>query len=80
MNDRLNLISGDEPLAIEVVHRMAGSEHEVVVHDMHQPEFASRALQHGVRSLPAVMTEWQTGCLPARARGVEEDVLREALR
>src|SRR6516164_1556706 len=40
--------------AIEVVHRLAGSEHEVVVHDMHLPEIASRAAQHGVRSLPAV--------------------------
>ena len=32
--------------AIEVVHRLAGSKHEVVVHDMHQPEVASRAVQH----------------------------------
>jgi hypothetical protein len=65
--------------AIEVVHRLAGSEHEVVVHDMHLPEIASRAAQHGVRSLPAVTIDGKlAGC--CSGRGVEEHVLREALR
>jgi hypothetical protein len=36
---------------------LAGSEDEVVVHDMHKPEIASLAAQHGVRSLPAVMID-----------------------
>ena len=36
--------------AIEAVRKLAGSKHEVVVHDMHQHEIASRATQHGVRS------------------------------
>ena len=40
---------------IEAVRKLAGSEHELVVHDMHQQEIASRATQHGVRSLPAVV-------------------------
>ena len=43
--------------AIEAVRKLAGSEHEVVVRDMHQHEIASRAAQHGVRSLPAVMID-----------------------
>ena len=65
--------------AVEVVHRLAGSEHEVVVHDMHLPDVASRAAQHGVRSLPAVMIDGKlAGC--CSDRGVEEHVLRETLR
>jgi len=64
---------------IEAVRKLAGSEHEVVVHDMHQHEIASHAAQHGVRSLPAVMIDGKlAGC--CSGRGVEEHVLREALR
>jgi len=63
---------------IEAVRRLAGSEHEVVVHDMHQSEVASRAAQQGVRSLPAVMIDGKlAGC--CSGRGVEEHILREAL-
>jgi glutaredoxin len=65
--------------AIEVVHRLAASEREVVIHDMHQPEVGSRAAQHGVRSVPAVMIDSKLAdcCLGG---GIEEHVLREALR
>lgn len=64
---------------IATVKRLAGSEHEVVVHDMHDEETASRAAQHGIRSLPAVMINGKlAGC--CESRGVEEDVLLEALR
>jgi glutaredoxin 3 len=64
---------------IETVKKLAGSEHEVVVHDMHQQEVASRAAQHGVRSVPAVVINGKlAGC--CAGRGVEENVLREALR
>lgn len=64
---------------IETVKKLAGSEHEVVVHDMHRPEIASRAAQHGVRSVPAVVINGKlAGC--CAGRGVEENVLREALR
>jgi glutaredoxin len=59
---------------IETVKKLAGSEHEVVVHDMHQQEIASRAAQHGVRSLPAVLVNGKlAGC--CAGRGVEEQVL-----
>ena len=64
---------------IESVRKLAGSEHELVVHDMHQEEIATRAAQHDVRSLPAVVIDGKlAGC--CSGRGVEEHVLREALR
>lgn len=64
---------------IATVKKLAGSEHEVIVHDMHKKETASRAAQHGVRSVPAVVINGKlAGC--CAGRGVEENVLREALR
>jgi glutaredoxin len=64
---------------IETVKKLAGSEHEVVVHDMNQHEIASRAAQYGVRTVPAVVINGKlAGC--CAGRGVEENVLREALR
>jgi glutaredoxin len=63
---------------IEAVRKLAGSEHEVVVHDMHQGYIANRAAQHGVRSLPAVVIDGKlAGC--CSGRGVEERIVREAL-
>lgn len=65
--------------AIATVKKVAGSEHEVIVHDMHQEAIASRAAQHGVKSVPAVVINGKlAGC--CAGRGVEERVLREALR
>lgn len=64
---------------IESVRKLAGSEHEVVVHDMHHEKIADRAAQHGVRSLPAVVINGKLAAC-CSGRGVEEDVLREALR
>ena len=64
---------------IDVVKKLAGSEHEVRVHDMHQREIASRAKRHDIRSLPAVVIDGKlAGC--CAGRGVDEHVLREALR
>jgi glutaredoxin 3 len=64
---------------IATVKKLAGSEHEVIVHDMHQEAIASRAAQHSVKSVPAVVINGKlAGC--CAARGVEESVLREALR
>ncbi len=64
---------------IERVRKLAGSEHEVVVHDMHREEAADRAAQHGVHSLPAVVINGKLAAC-CSGRGVEEHVLREALR
>jgi glutaredoxin 3 len=64
---------------IERVKKLAGDEHDVHIHDMHQQEVASRAAEHGIRSLPAVMIDGKlAGC--CAGRGVEESVLREALQ
>lgn len=64
---------------IATVKKLAGSEHEVRVHDMHQESIASLAAQHGIKSVPAVVINGKlVGC--CAGRGVEEDVLREALR
>lgn len=64
---------------IDAVKQLAGSEHEIQVHDMHSPEVASRASEHGIRSLPAVVIDGKlAGC--CAGRGPDEHVLREALR
>ncbi len=64
---------------ITTVKKLAGSEHEIVVHDMNQEEIATRAAQHGVKSVPAVVINGKlAGC--CAGRGVEQSVLREALR
>ena len=63
---------------IELVKRMAGSSHEVIIHDMHKSEVASKAKQHGVRSVPAVVIDGKlAGC--CASRGPDEHVLRSAL-
>ncbi len=64
---------------IETVKKLAGTEHEVEVHDMQREEVASRASQHGIRSVPAVVVNGKlAGC--CAGRGVDEHILREALR
>ena len=63
---------------IELVKRLAGPSHEVVVHDMHNAEVSSKAKQYGVRSVPAVAIDGKlAGC--CAGRGPDEHVLRSAL-
>jgi glutaredoxin 3 len=63
---------------IEMVKQLAG-ENTVQIHDMHQPDIATRAKEHGIRSLPAVVIDGKiAGC--CAGRGPDEHVLREALR
>jgi glutaredoxin 3 len=63
---------------IELVKRLAGPSHEVVVHDMHHAEVVSKAKQYGVRSVPAVAIDGKlAGC--CAGRGPDEHVLRSAL-
>ncbi len=63
---------------IEVVKRLAGSSHAVVVHDMNKSEVASKAGRYGVRSVPAVVIDGKlAGCCVSR--GPDEQVLRSAL-
>jgi glutaredoxin len=64
---------------IEMVMKLAGPDHEIQIHDMHQREVANRAKQQGVRSLPAVMVDGKlAGC--CAGRGPDEHILREAIR
>ena len=63
---------------IELVKRIAGSSHEVVIHDMHKSEVASKAKQHGVRSVPAVVIDGKLASC-CTGRGPDEHVLRSAL-
>jgi glutaredoxin 3 len=64
---------------IATVKKLADSEHEVTVHDMHQEAIASLAAQCGIKSVPAVVINGKlAGC--CAGRGVEENVLHEALR
>lgn len=63
---------------IELVKKLAGPSHEVVIHDMQKSEVAARAKQHGVRSVPAVLIDGKlAGCCVGR--GPEEHILRSAL-
>jgi glutaredoxin 3 len=63
---------------IEVVKRLAGSSHEVVIHDMQKSEVGSKAKHYGVRSVPAVVIDGKlAGC--CAGRGPDEHVLRSAL-
>jgi glutaredoxin len=63
---------------IELVKRIAGPSHEVVIHDMHQSEIASKAKHYGVRNVPAVVIDGKlAGC--RAGRGPDEHVLRSAL-
>jgi len=64
---------------IEMVRQIAGSGHDVEIHDMHKPEVASRAKQYGVRSVPAVAIDGKlAGC--CAGRGPDERVLRLELQ
>jgi glutaredoxin len=64
--------------AIELVKLIAGSSHEVVVHDMQRSEVTSQAKKYGIRSVPAVVIDGKlAGC--CAGRGPDEQVLRSAL-
>lgn len=62
---------------IEIVKRLSGS-HEVVIHDMHKSDIASKAKHYGVRSVPAVVIDGKLASCCA-GRGPDEDILRAAL-
>jgi glutaredoxin 3 len=64
---------------IEMIRKLAGSQHEVHILDMQHGETAARAKKLGVRSLPAVLVDGTlAGC--CAGHGPDEHVLREALR
>jgi hypothetical protein len=64
---------------IDMVRKIAGPDHDLQIHDMHQEGIATRAQQHGVRYLPAVVIDGKlAGC--CAGRGPDEHILRQALR
>jgi len=63
---------------IEMVKRLAGSAHDLVIHDMHQSEIESKARSYGVRSVPAVVIDGKLASCCA-GRGPEEHILKSAL-
>jgi glutaredoxin 3 len=67
--------------AVDLVKRIAGSEHDVVVHDMQRDEVSERAKQHGIERVPAVLIDGKlAACCSAAEHGVEESIIRAALR
>jgi glutaredoxin 3 len=63
---------------VEMVERIAGSDHDIEVHDMHQAHIAAKAKQHGIQSLPSVVVGGKlAGC--CAGRGPDEAVLRQAI-
>lgn len=82
MSHTIEIFSAGCPIckdAIELVRRLAGTDQEVRVLDMRRGETAARALELGVRSLPAVIVDGKlAGC--CAGRGPDEQVLRDALR
>jgi glutaredoxin 3 len=64
---------------VDLVKRIAGSNRDIEIHDMHQAHIAARAKQHGIRSLPSVVVDGElAGC--CAGRGPDETILREAIR
>lgn len=64
---------------IEMVRKVAGSEHSIQVHDMQYGDTAARAKKLGVRSLPAVVINGKlAGCCAGRRP--DEHVIRQALQ
>ncbi len=64
---------------IAMVKKLAGSEYDLVVHDMHEEETVSDTALYNIRSIPAVVIDGKLADC-CSGRGTEEDVLREALR
>ena len=63
---------------IDLLKRLAGSSHEVVIHDMQKSDVASKATQYSVRSVPAIVVDGKlAGC--CAGRGPDEHVLRSTL-
>jgi glutaredoxin 3 len=62
---------------IQLVNRLAGSMHQVEVHDMHRSQVACQAAGLGIRSVPAILIDGQLASCCA-SRGPDEASLRAA--
>ena len=63
---------------VDLVRRIAGANHDIEIHDMHQAHVAARAKQHGIRSLPSVVVDGKLADCCA-GRGPDEEILRQAI-
>jgi glutaredoxin len=63
---------------IELVKKLAGSDHDVQIHDMHSHETANKAKEHGIHRVPAVVINGKLAACCA-GRAVDEHTLRQAL-
>ena len=55
--------------AVELVKFLAGNEHDIEIHDMHDPAVAVAANGYGIRRVPAIVVDGQlvdyfAGCGP----------------
>ncbi len=64
--------------AEELVKRVAGASHTVEVLDMHRPEVAAKARQHGITRVPSVVIDGQLASC-CTERGPDEATLRAAI-
>ena len=63
---------------LELVQRLAGSDHQVFIHDVRRSDIALRAKQLGVRRIPAVFVNGKLlGCCDHR--GCDEQLLLDEL-
>ncbi len=66
--------------AVDLVKRVAGSEHALQVLDMQRPEVSSRAMGLGIKRVPAVVIDGKLAeCCTETEHGVTESVIRAAL-
>jgi len=64
--------------AVETVKRIAGSNHDMTVLNMHQGDVAARAKRLGIRSVPTVLVDGQIACCVGH--GIDEDILKSVIR
>jgi hypothetical protein len=63
---------------VDMVMRVAGSRHQVVVRDMHKVDVARKAKDYGIRTIPAVVIDGKLVNTHAR-HGPHEREVRAAL-
>jgi glutaredoxin 3 len=61
-----------------LVKRVAGASHTVEVLDMHRPEVAAQARQHGITRVPSVVIDGKLASC-CTERGPDEATLRAAI-
>ena len=63
---------------VDMVKQLAGSTHELVIHDMHKREIAERAKQQGIHRVPAVVIDGKVAECCGGSKP-DENILRRTL-